>query len=446
MNSRFTFPVTIFASMALLALLLLVVFPGLSVDVGAGLLFLPILLLASYPLLARVVRREPSDFLGRLIVFGFFAKLLATSVRYTVIFDVYESGDAYRYHSAGRLIARHFRAFDFNPGLDSLTGTDFIRLFTGIVYTVVGSNVFIGFLVFSWIGFWGLYLWFKAFQTAFPDGDMRFFGVAIFLLPSMIFWPSSIGKEAWMSLAIGLTAFGVAHITSTERPGRGSFIYILGISMAAVVRPHIALMLTIPAAAILLLRRGSPGAGWLVPVTKIAGVAALLLFTIFIAGRVETRFELDDFGAESLSEELAQTTEQTTRGGSAKSVTTGNYVTSVPSSIATVLFRPFLFEAHNTQARIAALETTLLLLLVIFRLRRVVAAMRQALRRPFIVYSSLYLLLFCATFGVIGNMGIIARQRVQALPALLVLLAIPKLAQGESLDEPGALVRSVGSR
>ena len=43
---------------------------------------------------------------------------------------------------------------------------------TGIVYTVTGPSLIGGYLVFSWLGFWGLLLFFRAFQIAVPHGHL----------------------------------------------------------------------------------------------------------------------------------------------------------------------------------------------------------------------------------------------------------------------------------
>ena len=95
------------------------------------------------------------------------------------------------------------------PALDSLSGTNFIRFFTGTSTPSSGPSRLGGFLFFSWIGFWGLFLFYGRSRSRSRGGRRRLRGL-IFFLPSLLYWPSSIGKEAWMMLALGDAAFGAA--------------------------------------------------------------------------------------------------------------------------------------------------------------------------------------------------------------------------------------------
>ena len=61
---------------------------------------------------------------------------------------------------------------------------------------------------------------YRAFTIAIPDGNRRSYARLLFFLPSMLYWPSSIGKEAWMLFTLGLAAFGTARLL-TGRTWRG---------------------------------------------------------------------------------------------------------------------------------------------------------------------------------------------------------------------------------
>ena len=71
----------------------------------------------------------------------------------------------------------------------------------------------------AWLGFWGSYLFYRAFTIAFPEGRARSYARFMFLLPSFLFWPSSIGKEAWMICCIGMATYGVALILKHNQLG-----------------------------------------------------------------------------------------------------------------------------------------------------------------------------------------------------------------------------------
>ena len=44
----------------------------------------------------------------------------------------------------------------------------------------------------------------------YPNGERKFFFLILFA-PSMVYWPSSIGKEAVVIFGVGLTTYGLAR-------------------------------------------------------------------------------------------------------------------------------------------------------------------------------------------------------------------------------------------
>ena len=94
---------------------------------------------------------------------------------------------------------------------------------TGIIYTVFRPSLPIGFLVFSWLGFLGLFWFYRAFQLAVPEGRSHTYARFVFFLPSLLFWPSSIGKEAWMMCTLGPAAFWAAKLLAGIGRWRGTY-------------------------------------------------------------------------------------------------------------------------------------------------------------------------------------------------------------------------------
>jgi uncharacterized membrane protein len=71
--------------------------------------------------------------------------------------------------------------------------------------------------------------------------------------------------------------------------------------------------------------------------------------------------------------------------------------------------------------------------------RRLLSFPKLAARRPYLVFCMAYVVAFVIGFSFIANFGILARQRVQALPALLVLVALPAVvSKGRARVEPQA--------
>ena len=92
----------------------------------------PVLLAASWPAFVRQARRERDLRLAQLLVLALCLKLFGSLLRYWVAIYVYDGfADALMYHDFGTELAMRFRGGKFDTGLDSLSGTDFIRFFTG---------------------------------------------------------------------------------------------------------------------------------------------------------------------------------------------------------------------------------------------------------------------------------------------------------------------------
>jgi hypothetical protein len=397
----------------------------------------PVLLAASWPAFVRQARRERDLGLAQLLMLALCLKLFGALLRYWVAIYVYDGyADALMYHEAGTDLAMGFRGGDFHTGLDSLSGTDFIRFFTGLVYTVTGPSVYAGFLLYSWLAFWGMFYMYRAFVIAIPDGNRRSYARLLFFLPSMLYWPSSIGKEAWMLFTIGLAAFGTARLL-TGRPWRGLALAGTALWLGALVRPHVTGMAALALVVAYLVARPPRRMGALGPVVKLFALVALVGVAVLLLGKTSSYLlEKGIDPQEGVTNVLGESGRRTGQGGSTFDAPSaiGSPV-KLPLAIVTVFFRPFPFEAHNAQVAVTALESTLLLCLLLARRRGVWQALRHPRRRPYVAFVAVYSLLFVFAFSTISNFGILARERTQVLPFFLVLLAIPALRRG---PEPAA--------
>jgi hypothetical protein len=412
--------------------------------VWVTLFLFPILLVATAPALARQAARERDRRLFWLLLLALVLKLLGSLVRYFVAFRFYGgSVDAAGYHEVATGLAERFRAGNFDTGLDSLTGTNFIQFFTGVVYTMIGPSIHAGFLLYSWLAFWGLFYLYRAFTIAMPEGNRRTYARLLFFLPSMLYWPSALGKDAWMLFALGLAAFGAARVLS-GRPLRGLVITGAGLWLATLVRPHVAGMAGLALAVAYMTARAPrrrPAAA--IKVLVMAGLIALGAVLLS-----QTTAFLKDNGLdpeEGVTSVLAETTRRTSVGQSSfeASSSGGFSPLQLPLATVTILFRPFLFEAHNAQVLVTALESTMLLGLTLSRGRLIGRAIRNFRRLPYVTFVVVYGVLFVLAFSSIANFGILARERAQLLPFFLVLLAIPGVGRRPSLTPSSHPTRNV---
>ncbi|HEY7106790.1 MAG TPA: hypothetical protein VH986_10330 [Acidimicrobiia bacterium] len=394
-----------------------------SFDVWGGLVVIPVLAVLTVPFALSAARADGDAWIARIVMSAFLLKTLGAVVRYYVTFSIYGSADADQYHSAGRHLASLFRQGDFNFDIGKkIAGTGFIEIVTGFVYTVTGATKLGGFFVFSWLGFIGLYLFYRAFRIAFPEGERKRYALLVFFLPSLLFWPSSIGKESWMMFTLGIASYGAARLLAA-RP-LGVLLFALGLLGTAMVRPHVSLIAIVAVFGAYLLRKPKRESLLGLPL-KIAMLVILALGTLAVMSQMETFFGVSKLDTETTNQILSKATEQSTQGGSAVQVSTPNSPVGVAQAVVAVIFRPWPYEAHNAQALLASLEGVFLLALFLTSLRRIAAVPRTMLRRPYVAFAVLFSLLFAYAFSAIGNFGILSRERVQLYPLLMVLLCVP---------------------
>jgi hypothetical protein len=394
-------------------------------DIWGALLVGPLLLAVSIPPLRRVAAADGTQGLFSLMVAALVVKLLMAVPRWGVAFVFYDrAADATAYDHDGKLLAPMYRTLVFPaPVTPGGAGTHAVSAITGGVYAVIGPSVIAGFMVFSWLGFWGLVGCFRAARIALPDLDAKRYAALIFFLPSMTFWPSAIGKDAIICLGIGAAVYGAARMYSHRRFGIP--MIAVGLAVTFAIRPHITALLAASISAgflALTSRRRTP----ITPLLKAVGIALIAVASLVVVSKAATSLGVDD--SASLSKELAFRGGQTEQGGSAFQAHPIRSPSDVPMATLTVLFRPFPWEATSSQVLIAAAEGSFLLALTLLSLRRVRGALGY-LKEPYMIMALLYLAGFIFAFSQFGNFGILARQRVQGFPFFLLFLSMPPLAR-----------------
>jgi hypothetical protein len=399
-----------------------------SYDIWGAMVLGPLLVAITIPILLRATRREADPWMTRLIIVAFIAKMLGSLVRYGLTFELYAGrADAGGYHGAGARLAAAFWEGNWDrvyaTEVPQLAGTEFMRLATGILYVVTGPSKLGGFLVFGWLSFWGLYWFYRAFRIGFPEGDHRRYAVVLFFLPSLLYWPSSIGKEAWMLFTLGLATYGVAQLLRYRT--RGYLPLVLGLAGTALVRPHVTLLTFVAFFIAYLLRRRSWRESESGLLGRIVGIGVMVLIGGIVLAQVASFFNLREVDPAGIEQVLERTESQSSKGGSQFEVSRPKSAAEYPQAFVTVLFRPFLWEAGNAQAVVAAIEGTVLLLLFVTSLPRLTKLPRYIVTTPYIAFVVAYTAMFVYAFSAVGNFGIITRQRTQVLPLVLVLIAIP---------------------
>ncbi len=410
-------------------------------ETGRGLIVGPLVLMIAGVAVSRIRREETEFDLAGIVFAAVGVKLLAVYGRFWMVDSLYNGvGDSTGYDAYGKIFAPFFRQLDFgvDPGRP-IPGTGWPRVLTGIVYAIFGSDRFTGFIIFSMLSLVGCWFFYRAFSTAVPDGDHKRYALLIFFWPSVLFWPSAIGKEAWMIFSLGLASWGAAAIFR-HRP-YGFVLLGLGIAGAALPRPHIAIVVLAAAgvglAAASLFGGGKEGnrVGF---ATKVIGVLFMLVAGAVLAPKVATFLNIDDVGGSGFSESLDEVQRRTSKGGSGFTPAGVNNPLDYPWALVTVLFRPFPYEVSNTATLISALEGLMLMGMVGLSLKRLARLPTVLVQNAYIAYAAAFTFMFVYVFAFIANFGILARQRTQALPFLFTLFAISAVRDRDRTPPPQA--------
>jgi len=387
------------------------------------------LLVFVVPAVARSVARVDQDARTFRLVMASGALKLATAPLWIYVNDHYYSGiaDAYGYSRVGAQVAAQIRNGDFSFHVGRVIGDGATSIITGIIYTVIDSNVLGGFFVFAFLGFVSLVLFYRAFRVALPDGDHRRYAKLVFFFPSLLFWTSAIGKDALISLGLGLGALGAARILARAR---GGFVLLgIGLGLTALIRPHVALML-FAALAVAYLVSKSKTASPLTPLAKLLGAVVLVVGGLILAKLTAHFFGLQSLSVASIQHVLNQNASNTgglnsRQYGSIVATSVSLSPTSIPKDIYYVLIRPLPFQAHGLTQLASSLENTFLVALLIVSWRRLASAFTAMRRHPYLLLVALYSLVWIILFASIGNLGILVRERTSLLPLLLVLVSWP---------------------
>jgi len=356
--------------------------------------------------------------------------------RYQVLESFYSGvGDATGYFGRGWGIAKRLWTFsvpwtnpDFWYERGKWWGTAMVDKVSALVLAFIGPTMRGEFVAFSILAFCGIYAATTAFRRVQPAQTMTYAWIA-WLWPSLWFWPSSVGKEAIIVLAMGLVTLGFVG-----REGRPQWSILgSGIALAFIIRPHVAAVLALAVLAGYWLGtwdRASPRR--LLEAALAAVVAGAALFGM------QAQFGLLDADLEGVKEFVDQAQEQTMRGGSSiEGVPAG--IAGIPFAFINLWMRPFPWEAHNATALISSLEIVVFWILVIRYRRHVLWAVRRWWTHPLLRFAvplwGAYTLMIGLTFG---NLGLIARQRAPLFMFLFMILLAAPAAKTAAVPRPAA--------
>ena len=393
----------------------------------------------------RMSRPEDAAWLPKFVAAGYVAKITYSVARYFVLEVIYNgSGDAVGYHGSGHRLSEVWRSFQVPPDIE--LGTEFVNAFTGLLYVPYRPTMIGGFFMYATLAYLGHLLLYAAFREAFRPRRLKWYAAAVFFLPAISYWPSSIGKESLMFLGIGLASYGIARFLNTGQMG-ALFISGSGLIFAGVIRPHMSALIVGSFALTLLIAKHTPdwgfssGMRW--TAVLLVGVASL-----GFAGFAASEFNIDlqgDVGSE-VDEFVGNLEGNTGRGGS---VVEGGAVSGpqdIPEATLRILFRPLPHEAHNVTALASSLESAVLLLIVIWRSPKIIKNTFRTRDDPYVLMSVIMTFTFVIMFSPFLNLGLIARERSQIIPFLMIIVIQLGWDFVKDDEKPGDLPRQQTAR
>jgi hypothetical protein len=381
---------------------------------------LPVLGLVLALQLALIYWTSAGDrFLAEVMFVGFLFKLAAASIFMFTVTQVYQgTADLFLYFEQAREIVANFSLTGSWTVLHPIYGTNFTIMQTSWLVFVFGPT-FQGLMIVSAaLSFWGQYLFYRSFCIAFPRGLHRPAALVMFLLPSVVFWTSSIGKDSVTFFFIGASCYWFSKLTQRNNPA--AIIAILASLLGVMlVRPHIAGMLVISLAAAYLLSKNLHGT--LGMAAKTVGIPLLLLASTYFVTQAQNF--VDEGGTQQTAQGLLKGVADSnySLGGS----TFGQSLTYRLAATPFLLFRPFPWEVHNTQAAIASIEGLGLLFLFWRRRQLLLTSFRSCRENAFVLFLWVYAGEFLLVFGAsMTNFGLLSRERVMLTPlAVMIILS-----------------------
>jgi hypothetical protein len=389
-----------------------------NADMLRAVVVVPVLACITYVVAKSFAAIDERPVIVPIVMGGFGLKLAGTLIRDWVSNVYYGGGDSLDYDQWGQKLAPSFRHFHWVTPNGTLRGTNFLRTMSGIAYAITPGGIICAFLVFSFLSFLGMIFFWRAYRRAISTrSDLRYLKLLVFL-PSLAFWPSALGKDAWVVLGVGIASYGVALILTDRLIGWLPFA--IGVAEVMYVRPHVAIPIVVGLLLAELVRRRGPGGS----IRLVISVALVLFAASIILSTSASFLGVGGWSQASVSQELDNVGGRTTTGGSQFHATKVSSPVQFPIAALNVLFRPLPYEARSGPEMYTAIEDAVLLGLFIWMFRRIARAVRRSRRRPYLLYCIGMVSLFVVEYSSFSNFAIIARERTQAIPLLLVLLCL----------------------
>ena len=337
------------------------------------------------------------------------------TMRLTLLQDVFIPSDALSHEMHARAVARELDDGRFaRPLAEFRAGNPAYRFLVGVGYALTGAPEYLINFINGTLGFWAMLALLEVIAREWMPRKIPFWLLGMTVcLPSAVFWSTTHLKEGPAIWGIMMIVDAAASsFRGVSRPGK----FLAGLAVVGLMRPHIAIGWTTAMAIGFLMQRGGYWKG------LICLAAALICWQIVVQIRPEITENFENDGVVATME--SRYVKHQNIGGSA--IRRETPPIPVVSGLAMILLRPYPYELFGWASTVAGAEVWTLTGICcvgwIGWLRR-----RPQLPLPLIMASLAALASLAFFLGYTFNLGLMVRQRLQVMPALVMLTALPVL-------------------
>lgn len=302
--------------------------------------------------------------------------------------------------------------------------------FNALVYFFSWGNFHVHTLFMNMLSFTGLILLFKSVYPFFISKAKILF-VAVFFMPTVLFWGSGVLKEGILIFGLGLFCFGFFKIMHDEINIKNAIAFILGILVLTSIKVYVLLCLVPAAITYYILRKVSFKKIW--PVFGVIQLSLVLLIfnlkwinpELDIANKLW--FKRNDFVNVANDWDAKSAIPAIPFEKSAISI-----LIHSPQAIYNALLRPTVFEIKSITYVLPAIENFCVLTLIALMLLFFKKPKRE--EQLFIMFALTFIVYLAVMIGLVTPiLGAIVRYKLPLMPFILMIiiccLNIEKLSQ-----------------
>lgn len=306
-----------------------------------------------------------------------------------------------------------------------------VRLISPVIFFCFDSFV-LSSLIIGWFSFNGVWKLFEVMIDQFPKLEKQF-AMAIFFVPSVIFWGSGILKDTITLSATGYFVFSIYQIFfKRQKIFANVLLLFVSVYLILSIKPYIFVGI-LPGTLIWLLGvtlgkiRGTMMRAFFLPILLIVMIGGGFGVLLFMSD------SLSAYSLDSILEKAVDTQQDLKRDyyqGNTFDIgdydaTLSSMLSKAPLAINASLFRPFILEANNPVMLASSIENLWILfftLQVLWR-TKVINFFRYIFSEPMLIFCFTFSMFFSFSVGITtSNFGSLVRYKIPMIPFYMCLL------------------------